>query len=310
MFNTERTEIKVFEDILLRSDYFSVMKKCILSFTIIFLALAASAQELQPYQLYTQSGKKTTFRKMVKSLAERDVVLFGEYHDDAIAHWLQLELAKAVLERDSALVLGAEMFERNSQSYLDAYLVDSLNAEEFQDTVPSLWPNYRTDYAPLVNFAKDKGLPFIATNVPRYLASAVYRGGFEALDTLSEREMGFIPPLPIPYDPELPGYQAMLEMGGGHGGPNLPMAQAIKDAAMGWSIIQHLPENGTFIHFNGTYHSNNFEGIYWYLNEYQPGIEVGTIATTRQEELKNLVEENKGIADFILVVDEDMTRTY
>lgn len=309
MIKTERTEFKVFGEILRRTHYFSNMKKWIFSFAVLF-SVGVTAQELQPYQLFTKKGKKTNYQKMVKSLSEKDIVLFGEYHDDAIAHWIQLELAKSLYERDSALVLGAEMFERNTQVYLDAYLVDSINAEVFSDTVPTLWPNYQTDYAPLVNFAKSHDRPFIATNIPRYLASAVYKGGFESLDTLDTEEANFIPPLPIPYDPDLPGYKAMLEMGGGHGGPNLPMAQAVKDATMAWSIIQHLQKNGMFLHFNGTYHSNNFEGIYWYLNEYRPGVEIGTIATVRQENLDKLIEENKGVADYILVVDEDMTRTY
>lgn len=294
----------------MKSDYFRGMKNTLVFSLAVLLIGSLNAQDIRPYQLFNKQSKKVTFDKMVKELSSKEVVLFGEYHDDPIAHWLQLELTRALYHRDSSMVLGAEMFERDTQNFLDVYLADSINHKQFMDTVHSIWSNYKTDYAPLVNFAKEKGLPFIATNVPRYLASAVYKGGFEVLDTLSEREKGYLPELPIPYDPELPGYQAMLEMGGGHASPTMPMAQAVKDATMGWYIVQNLPVDGIFVHYNGAYHSNNFEGINWYIQQYNPEVSIGTIATVRQEDVMKLLPENEGIADFILVVDEDMTRTY
>lgn len=275
-----------------------------------FLSINGMAQKLEPFQLFTGSGKKVSFKKMLKKLDTKQVILFGEYHDDAMAHWVQLELSKALYQRDSNLVLGAEMFERDTQGFLDLYLAGAIEARQFADTVPSIWNNYKTDYAPLVNFAKEKGLPFIATNTPRYLATTVYRGGFAALDTVPENQKKLMAQTPIPYDADLPGYKAMLGMGGGHGGPNLPMAQALKDATMAESIVEHTPQNGCLLHFNGSYHSNNYEGIYWYLQQYKPTLQVGTITTVRQSELGKLHDDNKGLADFILVVHEDMTRTY
>ncbi len=286
------------------------MKKFLLVPVFVAIAMLGFSQNLQPYQLFNSKGKKVSFKKLVKEVADHEVVLFGEYHDDAIAHWMQLKLSQHLYRLDSNLVLGAEMFERDGADFLAAYLRGEITETQLIDTVPRMWQNYPTDYAPLVNFARDNNLEFIATNVPRYLASTVYRGGWEALDTLSEKEKGFLPTLPVPYDATLPGYDAMLEMGGAHASETMPMAQAIKDATMGWNIVQHLPEGGIFLHFNGAYHSNDYEGIYWYIQQYAPGTEVSTISTVRQTDLSKLEEENRGVADFILVVDEDMTRTY
>lgn len=286
-----------------------MIKQLIFFWMLIFSGQSLFAQEPVPFQLFNAKAKRTDFNKLIKAASSYDVVLFGEYHDDAIAHWLQLKLTKALSEQ-SPVVLGAEMFERDTQDILNAYLSGSIEEKAFTDSVHSLWNNYATDYRPLVEFAKANKVPFIATNIPRYLASSVYRGGFEVLDTVSDNERSWLPPLPPPYDADLPGYAAMLEMGGGHAGPNFPKAQAIKDATMAWHISQSIPENGVFLHFNGTYHSNNFEGIYWYLNQYAPAKEVLTIATVRQYDLSKLEEEYHGMADFILVVDEEMTRTY
>ena len=138
----------------------------------------------------------------------------------------------------------------------------------------------------------------------------VYRGGFESLDTLGEEEKAWIAPLPILYDAKLPGYLAMLEMAGGHGGENLPKAQAIKDATMAHFIFSNLPERGKYNHFNGDYHSANFEGIYWYLKQKDSNISIATISTVTQEDVSKLDDENKGRADYILVIDANVTPSY
>lgn len=244
---------------------------------------------------------------MISDLATADIILFGEYHDNPISHWLQLEVTKDLHKRKK-LILGAEMFEADNQDELDQFLGnDTLRLNEIDSM--RLWPNYSTDYAPLVEFAKKNKLGFVATNVPRRYARLVFKGGFEALDTIGSLDKSWMAPLPINYNPELPGYKAMLEMMGGHGGENLPKAQAIKDATMAHFILKHKGDR-LFIHYNGSYHSNNFEGIYWHLKQSQPDLNIKTLATVSQTNLASLLKENKGIADYIVVVAETMTSTH
>jgi uncharacterized iron-regulated protein len=153
---------------------------------------------------------------------------------------------------------------------------------------------------------------FVATNVPRRYASMVYRKGFGVLDSLTSEAKSYMAPLPIPYDPNLKSYKDMLkEMKSmGHSNPNLPKAQAIKDATMAWSIAKHAGKGDLFIHFNGAYHSDNFQGIIWYLNKYKPGLKIMTISSVEQKDVDSLTKGNLNKADFILAVPEDMTRTY
>lgn len=273
-----------------------------------FLTIAAHAQDKQPYQLYTKDGKKTTYKKLLGASGDTQVVLFGEHHDNSLIHWLQLELTKDLAEKKS-LVLGAEMIEADNQKQLDQYLAGQINQKAF-DTLAHLWNNHKTDYKPLVDFAKEKKFPFIATNVPRRYASLVYKKGLGELDNLKAEEKAWIAPLPIAYDATLPGYVEMLKMSGGHGGDNLPKAQAIKDATMAYFINKNLKPGTVFVHYNGTYHSDNFEGINWYLKKYNPGVKIVTIAAVSQKDVSTLEKEHLNKADFILVVDEDMTKTY
>ena len=273
----------------------------------LLITISATAQDKQGYQLFTKEGKKTTYKKLLKAATATDVVLFGEEHDNALVHWLQLELTKDVAEKKS-IVMGAEMIEADNQKQLDQYLAGTIDQKAF-DTLARLWPNYKGDYKPLVDFAKENKIKFVAANIPRRYASLVYKQGFEALNALSAEEKTWIAPLPIAYDAILPGYVKMLEMSGGHGGDNLPKAQAVKDATMGYFIAQNLVEGSVFIHYNGTYHSDNYEGINWYLKKLQPKVKIVTIATVSQKELDKLEAEHLNKADFIIVVDEDMTKT-
>jgi uncharacterized iron-regulated protein len=273
----------------------------------------AFKSDLPAYRLFSKEGKKMKYEKLVKDALDADVVLFGELHNNPISHWLQSELTRDLYENiDSGRVLGAEMFESDNQLILDEYLTGNIRTRNFEAEA-RLWSNYETDYKPLVEFAKEKGLSFIATNIPRRYASAVFKGGFEALDNFSDEARSLLPPLPVKYDPELPAYKAMVkDMGGmgGHGGENFPKAQAIKDATMAFFILENLPEDGIFLHYNGAYHSNNYEGIVWYLKQENPELNILTISTVEQDEIDDLNQENLEIADYIIAVPETMTKTH
>ncbi len=130
------------------------------------------------------------------------------------------------------------------------------------------------------------------------------------LQTLTDEEKSWIAPQPILYDANLPGYVEMMKMMGEHASPNMPKAQAIKDATMAYFIYTNLQKDSVFIHYNGSYHSDNFEGINWYLKKYQRNTQIITISTVEQKDLATLEKENYNKADYILVIDEDVTKTY
>ena len=288
----------------------SIMKRWFFIF-ITGIFCMSFAPDKPAYKIFDADGKKVKYSKMVKSLGEAEFVFFGELHNDPIAHWLQLELARDLhLLAGDRLILGAEMFESDMQLLVDEYLKGLVPLNKFEEDA-RLWDNYSTDYKPLLQFAHEKGLPFIATEIPRRYANLVYREGFEGLDSLSEDAKKFISPLPIEYDPELPGYKAMLEMGGmGHVSETLPMAQAIKDATMAHFILESWSRDKLFLHYNGAYHSDNHEGIGWYIRQQEQDAKIMTITTVLQESTDSLAAESLGTADFVIVVPSNMTRTY
>ena len=279
--------------------------KNILFILSIFLCVEGFSQEA--FAFFTQNGKRTSYRKLLRKSKKADIVLFGEYHNNPIAHWLEVKLTKDLLGKRS-LILGAEMFERDNQDALDGYLQGTIDQKGL-DTLARLWKNYKTDYKPWVDLAKREKLPIVATNIPRKYANLVYKKGLQALDTLPSAERKWIVSLPFPYDGNLSQYEKMKKMAR-HNSENLPMAQAIKDATMAESIETHYKKGSLFLHLNGSYHSDFFQGIYWYLRRRNPNRKILTISTLSQSNLKKLPSEAYGQADFILVVDEDMTGSY
>ncbi len=275
-----------------------------------YLTAASGQSNPQPYALFDQQGKKTKYKKMVKAAKQADVILFGESHNEAIVHWLQNLLARELHEGGN-LTIGMEMFEADQQEALNAYLAGKIKAEDLDEVGEGLWSNFKTDYQPLVDWAAKNGIPVIAGNVPRKYARLVYQEGLPGLEKLTDGEKQLLPPLPIPYDAALPGYVKMLEMmPGGHAGATFPMAQAIKDATMAHWIVQNKKTDTPLLHLNGSYHSDNFEGIGWYLQQYAPELKVMTISTINQESIAALKAENKGKAHFTVAVPELMTKTY
>lgn len=270
-------------------------------------------EELRAYALFDAAGREITFAELIDRLAPSDVVFVGEVHNCPITHWLELKIAQALYERHgNSLVMGAEMLESDIQLILDEYMQRLISPDRF-GAEARLWDNYETDYHPIVFFAKEHGIPFVATNVPRRYANSVRNHGLGILDSLSDEAKRYLAPLPIPFEYDEEQSQAafgmMAMLGHGSDTRRLAEAQAVKDATMAWFISRNM-NGGKFLHFNGNYHSDFKGGIIPYLDCYRPGTRVATIASVRQSEIDRLGEEQEGRADFYICVPEEMTNTY
>ncbi len=290
------------------------MVKYILFSVFIFQLSFVTAQEAIPFQFYNKKGKEVKFNKIVNDLASYDIILFGEHHNNSINHWLQLQLTKALYEKKkSNLVLGAEMFERDNQSQLNDYLSGKLDEKILKDSM-RLWNNFTTDYKPLVDFAKDKKLNFIATNIPRRYASIVAKKGLDSLNTVTSKEKNYMMKLPVEVTLDTPGYPEMMEMMGDHAGSNamnFVAAQAVKDATMAESIYNSWKKGQLLLHYHGDFHSKQYGGIYWYLKKSNPDLKIAVISVFESEDGKlSLPKEDFIPTEYNLVFPADMTKTY
>jgi uncharacterized iron-regulated protein len=287
------------------------MKKINLLLIALLCTLTINAKELKGYQIFDAKGKVVDIDKIMKASENKTHIFFGELHNNPISHWLQFELTKRMYAlRKTRLVLGGEMFEADNQYIIDEYLAGKISKSSFQDEV-RLWPNYNTDYQPLIEFSKEKGIPFIATNIPRRYASMVYKQNIDSLRGLTDLARSFIAPLnTFEFDSTVNCYSKMITDFGEHGGVSIATAQAIKDATMAYFISKHSNKRVVFLHFNGAYHSDKKEGIIHYLKKDVELEKILTITTVTQEDVSKISKENLGLADFTICVPETMTTTH
>ena len=290
------------------------MKKLQLTLiTIIAFVTFSNAQDKPAYQLYNNKGKLAKYDKMIKDLAKSDMVFFGEAHTNPISHWMQIEMAKSFYEiKGDKLFFGAEMFENPNQLVLNEYLAGFYPEKKMIPEMTQMWANYKTDYKPLVEFAKEKNLRFIASNIPRRYASMINKGGIEILKKLSPEALALIgPDLEKHFDTIV--YADMKKMMGGHVPPNMlniQTAQASKDATMAHFSVKNFNKGDLYLHLDGSYHSNNKRGIIWWVNKYQPGLNIKSITTVSVSTWESMTDaEKESIAEYILVVADNMTQT-
>lgn len=272
-----------------------------------------------PFILVDSLGKPVSYSVMIQDLLKDvDLVFFGELHNSPIAHWLELRILKSLSDETAGtLKLGMEQFEADNQLIIDEYFAGLISLKKFKDEV-RLWSNYNTDYAPLVEYAKENSIPLFATNIPRRYANAVSHGGFEALAAFSDEARSYMAPLPIPYKVDScvssnsgPMAEMMTQMAKMKetkmketkmkemkkmsqmppqmkemNFDNLTKAQAMKDATMAWNIAKVFKNNDLkaeekikFFHINGSAHSDNFAGIINFLKIYAPELRVKVIET-------------------------------
>lgn len=301
------------------------MNKSVIALLCALFSTLSWAQTKEAYVLYNAQGERVEYGDMLKDLAGQDVVFFGEIHTCPIAHWMEVELTRDLYAvHKDRFMLGAEMFERDDQVLLNEYLGGLIDKRNFS-LETKLWDNYDTDYAPLVEIAKANHIPFVATNVARRYANMVSKGGLEALDKVSEEGKQFMAPLPFNYKPNkyvqaffanmmksmpmmkgMPGkkYDGMAS----HKEDYLCKSQALKDVTMAYSIAQRLGYH-KMLHFNGSFHSTRHDGIIPYLNDFKPGLKIGTVEVVRQPDVTRLDPESIGAADYILCVPASMTST-
>lgn len=288
------------------------MKRVVLTLSLLLPFWVGNAQNVTAYRIYNARGVEVDFGKMMEAAFGSDVVFFGEQHNNPVAHWLELQAEIALQHHfGDSLVVGAEMFETDNQLIINELFQGLVPLRKFEEEC-RLWPNYKTDYKPLLEYALAKKLRFVATNIPRRYASAVAMLGLDVLSKFSNEAHRYMAPLPIKFNADLPSYKAMASMGMGaaHSITYIAEAQAAKDATMAYFIVHNLPGKGCFLHFNGSYHSDDHEGIPYMVLQQRPSLKVLTISTVEQDRVDSLAKENMGKADFVLIVNSSMTKTY
>jgi uncharacterized iron-regulated protein len=238
-----------------------------------------------PERVYdTRQQAFVDFEVMLAAIADVgvDVVFVGEMHDDPNTHRLEAAILDGLQRRKRQPVVSLEMFERDVQAVLDAYLSGQTTEEEMLKASRP-WPRYASDYRPLVERARGGGWPVIAANVPRSIAQKVAKAGKEGIAQLTEAERANTArDLQCPLDTYFDRFVASMA---GHPMPNQSAeekqamaeryywSQCVKDETMAEAIAAAVERTrnspasgertqptgalkGPVVHYNGAFHSD------------------------------------------------------
>ena len=277
-----------------------------------------AVEEGVDYRIYDRWGNRTSVRTLVGSSVNEDVLLVGEEHGDRVGHAVEALILETVIRelgRPEAtgrpVILSMEMFERDVQYVLDEYLAGLIGEEHFLRSARP-WDDYAARYRPLVEMARENGIPVLAANAPRRYVNRVTNEGPESLGALSEAAHRFLPPLPYPGPSPLyrEQWKAIMERTGPTEdrdyslSPNAIHAQALWDASMGHAITQALVRrmDGFVVHVSGSFHVARGTGIPEAIDGYRPGTEVTTVVMTRVDDIDAWSADEHGpLADFVVL---------
>jgi uncharacterized iron-regulated protein len=129
---------------------------------------------------------------IIPELLQQRVVFVGEAHTTYGHHLNQLEIIKRLHEADADIAIGMEFFQQPFQQYLDAYGKGDLSEKGMlaKTEYYERWVyDYRL-YQPILNYAREHGIPLIALNLPKEITRKVAE---EGIDALSEEQKAQIP---------------------------------------------------------------------------------------------------------------------
>jgi len=282
----------------------------ILGLVILFSPVEGQAAACQVYD--TVSGSRLTVDAISQKMNNYDVVVFGEYHDNKVLHRLEADLLTGVYEQHPNVAVSLEMFERDNQQILNAYLAGRVSEAAFLEQSRP-WPNYRSDYRPLIEFAKEEGLRVLAANIPRSVAAHYARRG--TLDGIDDTLLPHLPRIHRAPDGEyrqlfLAQMQAMSNKHSAMPVTDSQMeafyrAQCLKDDTMAESIVDHhrrYPDR-KIIHYQGDFHSRYRLGVVEKLQALEPELRILVLTPVYVEEFKQLPEQARSLqADGDIVI--------
>lgn len=217
-----------------------------------------------------RAGKGIRWRDLPGRLTANGVnaVFVGEQHDDPQTHRAEAALLEAVHRKvGDRLTLAMEMLERDQQAAVNDYLSGRTDEAAFTGAA-KMWSNYATDYRPMVEYAKAKRIPVLASNAPQRIVRTVGREGLGALEKLTPPDRALVAEYVTAPTSDAYWKRFAEVMSGGHGSGDSSQkmdpamvrrfyeAQALRDDTMAETVARAIGEGRVVYHVNGSFHSD------------------------------------------------------
>ncbi|WP_372370357.1 ChaN family lipoprotein [Candidatus Uabimicrobium sp. HlEnr_7] len=288
------------------------MKTFTLFLTLLFVTNCTFAEKKWPKVYDSSNSKWIDLEEVEEILQKQRVVFVGEKHGHRWGHRVERMLLEMYWNVRGDVTVGMEMFERDTQHVLDGYVRGEVS-EEFLMRNTRPWKNYKTDYRPLVEFAKDMRLSVLAMNAPRRYASFVAKNKEEILFAMPNKEQTFMAQkITAPKDLYLEKFKEAMR-----GMPDSMIssyyrAQCFKDNTMAKSmaVLLAMKPRTNIIAYMGSFHSDSRLGTVQRFSAMVPRVKplVISIIPVESENIED-VEQYKSLGDLIFFAPENLNKT-
>ncbi|MDD9194995.1 ChaN family lipoprotein [Aliivibrio sp. S3MY1] len=232
------------------------------------------------YQLLSPAGSPLSLSALPQEIIDADVILIGEWHTHAAIHRFQTDLFKQLSATNPKLALSMEQFSRNKQTVVDEYLSGKIGEQTLMSDA-NAWPNYESDYRPLVEIAKAKGRDVIAANAPKPIVKCIGQQGISYVDKLDIDEKSWLAKnIDLSDSPYKSKFLASMHHGDEEQTQKQFAAQMTWDATMAESIVNYLAlhPKAQIMHIAGKFHIENGLGTAAQIVKLNPKLNVVVIS--------------------------------
>jgi uncharacterized iron-regulated protein len=151
----------------------------------------ASEGHKAPPATWIALGGAEPMQSLIGKLADRRVVMVGETHTRYDHHLQQLAILRGLHQRDPQVALGVEWFQRPAQPHLDDFVAGRISEAEMLERT-GYFDRWRFDYRlyrPVIEYARENGIPIIALNAPAELTNRISEVGIAGLSVDEKQTM-------------------------------------------------------------------------------------------------------------------------
>jgi uncharacterized iron-regulated protein len=113
--------------------------------------------------VHLPTGVAVTQEQLIHMVSGARIIYVGESHDNMNAHKVQLEILKALQERNPGKVaVGMEMLRRPSQAVADQWTSGELDEKEFMRAWVEDWSNDFSYYRDILNYVRENHISLLA----------------------------------------------------------------------------------------------------------------------------------------------------
>ncbi|MCW8331618.1 ChaN family lipoprotein [Photobacterium sp. SDRW27] len=246
--------------------------------------------EVQPktfydYSITSPQGDTLNLSELAQALKDADIILVGEWHGHPGAHLMQAQLFAQLYSQNTNIALSMEHFTREKQSIVNQYLTGEIG-EKTLIKEGNAWPNYGSDYRPLVEFAKQNQLDVIAANAPKPIVRCIGQNGADYLERLPAVERKWVAEsLTLNNDAYQEKFTASMHHGDEAKTQRQFAAQTAWDDTMAESMVDYLAlhPDKQIIHVAGRFHVAEGLGTAARITSRNPALKVMMVTPVTEE---------------------------